>query len=245
MNRLLLFLSVILFSVSAWAQEVELQGRVVDAKTGETLPYVSIYVGEGKGTLSNDDGEFKLTADANDMLKFSCIGYEKVSFKANELPSVINMLKQVIANLKQDYKKQGKMARKYFFRTMTETEEGTYIADAFMMAYSVVNIHSAMMISGLQGRDTVENGSTMNFNSSNIHKLLEVAPKTYGSQFWNNVLKPFSSYSTLHKYYDTRIQQIQGEDGKNLYRIDFMLKKNYKYGKIIITVYSHKEVSGV
>ena len=245
MNRLLLFLSVILFSVSVWAQEVELQGRVVDAKTGETLPYVSIYVGEGKGTLSNDDGEFKLTADANDMLKFSCIGYEKVSFKANELPSVIklkpytttlgevtiqalrnkDMLKQVIANLKQDYKKQGKMARKYFFRTMTETEEGTYIADAFMMAYSVVNIHSAMMISGLQGRDTVENGSTMNFNSSNIHKLLEVAPKTYGSQFWNNVLKPFSSYSTLHKYYDTRIQQIQGEDGKNLYRIDFMLKK--------------------
>ncbi len=26
---------------------------------------------------------------------------------------------------------------------------------------------------------------------------------------------------------------------------DFVLKKNYKYGKIIITVYSHKEVSGI
>ena len=91
MRGVLLFFSVLMVSVSAWAQEVELQGRVVDAKTGETLPYVSIYVGEGKGTLSNDDGEFKLTADANDMLKFSCIGYEKVTYKANELPSVIKL----------------------------------------------------------------------------------------------------------------------------------------------------------
>ena len=45
MRGVLLFFSVLMVSVSAWAQEVELQGRVVDAKTGETLPYVSIYAG--------------------------------------------------------------------------------------------------------------------------------------------------------------------------------------------------------
>ena len=91
MRTVLFFFTILLFSVSAWAQEVEVQGRVVDAKTGEALPYVSIYAGEGKGTLSNNDGAFKLTADANDMLKFSCVGYEKISFKANELPPVIKL----------------------------------------------------------------------------------------------------------------------------------------------------------
>ena len=246
MRTVLFFFTILLFSVSAWAQEMVVQGRVVDAKTGETLPYVSIYVGEGKGTLSNNDGAFKLTADANDMLKFSCVGYEKISFKANELPPVIklkpytttlgevtiqalrneDMLKLVIANLKQDYKKQGKMARKYFFRTLTEKEEGTYIAEAFMMARSVVNIRSAMMISGLQNQDTEDNENTLNFSFSNIHKLLEVAPMTYNSRFWYDVLKPLESFSTLRKYYETHIQQIQGEDGKNLYRIEFSLKEN-------------------
>ena len=246
MRTVLFFFTILLFSVSAWAQEVVVQGRVVDAKTGEALPYISIYAGEGKGTLSNNDGAFKLTADANDMLKFSCVGYEKISFKANELPPVIklkpytttlgevtiqalrneDMLKLVIANLKQDYKKQGKMARKYFFRTLTEKEEGTYLAEAFMMARSVVNIRSAMMISGLQNQDTEDNENTLNFSFSNIHKLLEVAPMTYNSRFWYNVLKPLESYSTLRKYYETHIQQIQGEDGKNLYRIEFSLKEN-------------------
>jgi len=245
MRTVLFFFTILLFSVSAWAQEVVVQGRVVDAKTGEALPYVSIYAGEGKGTLSNNDGAFKLTADANDLLRFSCIGYEKMTAKATELPSVIrlkpyttvlgevtihalrneDMLKLVIANLKQDYKKQGKMARKYFFRTMTETDEGSYMAEAFVMAHSVVNIRSAMMISGLQNRDTEDNGKTLDFNFSNIHKLLEVAPMTNNSQFWSKVLKPLQSYSTLRKYYETHIQQIQGEDGKNLYRIDFSLKK--------------------
>ncbi|MBR6170206.1 MAG: carboxypeptidase-like regulatory domain-containing protein [Bacteroidaceae bacterium] len=246
MRRIQLFLSFVLLSVSIWAQELMVQGRVVDAKTGEALPYVSIYVSEGKGTLSNNNGEFKLTADANDILKFSCIGYEKISFKANELPPVIrlkpyttilgevtiqalrneDMLKLVIANLKQDYKKQGKMARKYFFRTLTEKDEGTYIAEAFMMARSVVNIRSAMMISGLQNQDTEDNENALNFSFSNIHKLLEVAPMTYNSRFWYDVLKPLESFSTLRKYYETHIQQIQGEDGKNLYRIEFSLKEN-------------------
>ena len=91
MRTVLFFFTILLFSVSAWAQDVVVQGRVVDAKTGEALPYVSIYAGEGKGTLSNNDGAFKLTADANDLLRFSCIGYEKMTAKATELPSVYRL----------------------------------------------------------------------------------------------------------------------------------------------------------
>lgn len=245
MRNILLFLFILL-SVSTWAQEMVIQGRVVDAETGEALPYVSIYAGDGKGTLSNNDGDFKINVDDSDTLSFCCIGYNKQVISANLMTGIIrlkpytyfmkevtvrpenyeNMLKIVINNLKQDYKKHAKMARKYFFRTTTEMNEGTYIAEAFMMAHSVVNIRSAMITSGLQGKDREGQGGTLNLNSSNIHRLIEVAPMTYGSQFWQNALEPLSSYSTLRKYYDTRIQQIQGDDGKALYQIDFSLKKS-------------------
>ena len=61
---------------------------------------------------------------------------------------------------------------------------------------------------------------------SNINKLFEVAPMTYDSYFWSPSIKPLSDMSNLHKYYDTQIQQLHGEDGKTLYKIDFTLKKN-------------------
>ena len=48
-----------LFPMAGMAQE-PLQGRVVDAETGEALPYVSIFTDGGKGTLTNAEGDFKL-----------------------------------------------------------------------------------------------------------------------------------------------------------------------------------------
>jgi hypothetical protein len=251
MYRVLPFFFVLLLSVSIWAQEVVVQGRVVDAKTGEALPYVSIYAGEGRGTLSNEDGDFKLTVQEGDMLKFSYIGYDKRTITATELPSVVklkpytttlgevtiqvlrnqdNMLKRVIRNLEQDYKNRGKWARRYFFRTLTEMYGGAYITEAFMTARTVVNLRSVFITSGLQGSDTEGDGGNLDMAYNNIHQLVEVAPMTYESYSWASAIKPLSDLHTLHKYYDILIQQMQGEDGKQLYRIEFTWKKNLPAG---------------
>ena len=250
MHKIILLLSVIMASVSTWAQEVTVHGRVVDADTGEALPYVSIYVGDGKGTLSNTDGEFKLTLEKGDRLVFSCIGYNRQTFSASALPQVIRMkpyfnslnevsirvlsnkritdkiLKHTIRNLNNDYQNRNKLAGRYFCRTLTEMNGNSFITEAFMVAYSVVNLRSVMITSGLQGRDTEGNGGTIDMVYSNINKLFEVAPMTYDSYFWSPSIKPLSDMSNLHKYYDTQIQQLHGEDGKTLYKIDFTLKKN-------------------
>ena len=91
MRNILLILSAILFSASAWTQELTLQGRVVDAQTGEVLPYATVYVSEGRGALTNADGEFILLVSSQDMLTFSHVGYEKLHIKASELPQVIKL----------------------------------------------------------------------------------------------------------------------------------------------------------
>ena len=246
MRNILLFFSVLLFSVSAWAQELTLQGRVVDDKTGEALPYVSFYIGEGKGTLSNADGEFKLKVDEGGTVVISCVGYDKQTIAANAMPETIRLkpyttalrevtvqamdnnkkiLKRIIKNLKQDYKSQGQMTHKYFFRTLTEKENGTFIAEAFMTAYSVVNIRSARIISGLQGSSADDHDEKLNFKFSNSNKLIEVGPNTFKSTFWSGDIKPLSSYYTLRHYYDVSMQYIHGEDGKGLYKIVFSWKK--------------------
>ena len=246
MRTLLIFFSALLLPLSAWAQEVVLQGRVVDAKTGERLPYVSIYAGEGKGTLTNDDGEFKLEVQEGDVLKFSCIGYDKQTIIANQLPSTIRLkpyttqlgevtiqimhskrvLKRAIKNLKEDYKKHGKMGRTYFYRTMTEMEKGTFIAEAFMKARSVGNLRSATIMSGLQGRLTDEDEEVIKFDRTDVHRLSEVGPATHDSRFWQSAIKPLSNYSTLRKHYDITMQHMHGEDGKSLYKIDLAWKEH-------------------
>jgi cell shape-determining protein MreD len=62
LKQLILFLSVVLFSVFASAQNGFIRGTVYDAKTGETLPGVTIFiVGSTTGTLTDFDGKFNLT----------------------------------------------------------------------------------------------------------------------------------------------------------------------------------------
>ena len=236
-----------LFPMSGTAQE-PLQGRVVDAETGEPLPYVSIFAGEGRRTLTNAEGDFKLEAEEGDALTFSCVGYKKARISAGKLPTVVRLkpyttvmqevtvqakpydevLKQMIENLKQDYRWHGDWVRKYFFRTMMEKAEGTYIAEAFVRAYSVLNLREVEIISGLQGYDKDADKGKLGVNASNVHRLIEVGPLTAKSSFWSSAQKPLQHYSYLREYYDTQFRHLQDDEGNLIYRIDFSLKEKYK-----------------
>ncbi|MBO4551185.1 MAG: carboxypeptidase-like regulatory domain-containing protein [Bacteroidaceae bacterium] len=237
----------LLWTAQSFGQEVKLQGRVVDAETGEALPYVNIFVAEGNGTLTNIDGEFQFQATEEDVLTFSFIGYGKQRIKADKVPNIVrlkpyttllqevtvlpideqNVLKTIIERLKKDYKESGKWTRKYFFRALIEENTVNYIAEAFMDAFSVVNIRSAEIISGLQGYDRDAGKGKLILNSSNIHKLIEVGPMTVKSNLWSGVTKPLQHFSFTKEYYDTKFQNLYGEDGDLLYRIEFSLKKKH------------------
>lgn len=244
--RNILFFFLILFSVSTLAEELALQGRVVDAETGQALPYVHISASEGKATLTNVEGEFQLQADEKDVLTFSFVGYNKLSIKAGNVSKVVRLkpyttlmkevtvlplekddiLKRVIDNLKQDYREAKHWTRKYFFRALIEENTVSFIAEAFMNANSVMNVRSAEIISGLQGYDKESGKKPMFIHGSNIHQLVEVAPRTNNSTLWKPLVKPLSHYETLKDFYKTKMQTLYDEEGQVLLRFDFTWNEN-------------------
>ena len=246
MRIFLLFAFSFFLPLFAFCEELTLHGRVVDAETGEPLPYVNIRVGNGIGTLTNIEGSFKLLTEEKDVLSFSFVGYERLSLKADQMPDVIRLkpytvkmkevtvlpldkediLKRVIENLRSDYKTGSKWTRKYFFRALMEQDSVSYIAEAFMEAFSVMNVRSAQIISGLQGYDKESGKKPMFIHASNIHQLIEVAPRTNNSSFWKPLVKPLSHYETLKGFYKVKMQTLYGEEGQALLRFDFTWSKD-------------------
>ncbi len=57
--------------------EVQISGRISDGDTGEPLPGVSVLVkGTTQGTITDTDGNYKITVDESAVLVFSFVGYK-------------------------------------------------------------------------------------------------------------------------------------------------------------------------
>ncbi len=89
MRRLISVTIWICFSVMAESQNIHVQGIVLDSKTREPLPGVSILIFQSANTtggISNSEGKFSLNhADQYDSVKFSAIGYHSLLLKPDHL----------------------------------------------------------------------------------------------------------------------------------------------------------------
>ncbi len=60
----------------------EVRSRLVDAKTGEGIPYASIIYGEEKGVISNEEGRFRIVfgprEEVYDSIRIESMGYEQL-----------------------------------------------------------------------------------------------------------------------------------------------------------------------
>ena len=248
MRRTLFSILFLLLSVSVWGQELTLQGRVIDAETGEPLPYASIYVDAGRGTLTNTEGDFRLTVSGQNILLVSYVGYEKQRVKASEVSGTIrlmpfkqqlkevvvvpidkwNILKQVIRNLKKDYSSHKADRQGYFMRTLMRNSADSYLIESLMGANSAVNLRDEETFSGIYGKNAVGDSSRMGLDFTNIQHMTEIAPHTISCSYWREAIKPLGSVATAKKYYDVEVETLFGGEGEKLYRIHFQWKKSSK-----------------
>ena len=236
----LLSLLFLLSSLYIQAQQKQLNGRVVDAETGDPLPYVTIYLGPGRGTLTNEEGEYMVKVEANDSVSFSCIGYEKLLLPVSGVQFLTKMkaipihlkeltvqaipyedvIKKTIKNVKSSYKRGKKNISPYFWRSSISNGKETELVEAFLKARSAVNLRFVELLSGIKGTDAEGNKSNLNILRTNMPMLMTTGPITFEDR-WQYVLKPLKSIKDVRKYYQVEGCLLTGEKGEKLYKLDF------------------------
>lgn len=244
-----LFILLLISSLAAHAQ-VEWRGRVVDAQTGEELPYVSIYASSEHRTLSNAEGNFVIQAMPDDVLRFSCVGYAKRFVKASNLDGdvrlnplavdlqevtvnpidVEDILEDIIKQLKKDSRRGKKATSQFFSRILFSDYNGRELMEAFMSAKPAVHLHDFTMISGKKV-DTDYNLGKKKTKSTNVHRLLEVGPLTLSSSLWARVKKPLDDVKTLRTHYEIEASPLVGDEGERIYKIEFRPTQQYAYNQ--------------
>ncbi|MEO5983973.1 MAG: TonB-dependent receptor [Ferruginibacter sp.] len=83
-NRLFLIVPFLIIQLHSFAQQSSLTGKITDAATGAALDGVSIRIkSSGTGITTGSDGSFTISANANDVLEITSIGYQPLSIKIN------------------------------------------------------------------------------------------------------------------------------------------------------------------
>ena len=93
MKHILLILFFVTISHLSFSQKGEIKGTIKDAATGETIIGATILIAEGKGTVTDIDGNFSIKADSGQYtLSISYVGYEpqKLKIKVGNKPVVFN-----------------------------------------------------------------------------------------------------------------------------------------------------------
>lgn len=241
--RLAVTLLLAMLSALSWAQELTVRGRVVDAETGEPLPYAAIYCAGGRGAMTNTDGDFRLSVSAGDVLTFSFVGFEKQHLAAIDVPMVVRLVpftkdlsevtiysvneldivRQVIKNLKRDFSRHKRARQGYFLRTLLRNEEDSYLIESLLTARSAVSLREEEMLSARTGLNQEGADSRLALRFANIQRVAEIGPSAFTNSYWLKAVKPLHSFSMTKKYYKTNIETLSGSEGERLYRITFSL----------------------
>ena len=100
--RILLLFVAFTFAFQAFAQEIQVSGKVSDAKDGSSLPGATVQVkGTTTGTLTDLDGKFSIKVKSGAILLFSFIGYDPQEVTITSQLAVNVSLQQSSTTLEQ------------------------------------------------------------------------------------------------------------------------------------------------
>lgn len=168
--RLLSFLGIMLLFplvVSGQEEPLTVEAVVVDAETGETLPFASVTVVGGRrlSTITNAEGSFRITVEEGERLQFTYAGYKAVTLTPKSLgrkvklqPSTLMVrevnvralpLKEIRKETVRQQKKYRKKTADYFYRQTAFADSTCYeYVEAFLSGHSAVAVNDLKLNSG-------------------------------------------------------------------------------------------------
>ncbi len=246
-NNLLLILAVLNSAISTFAQQTY-TARVVDAASNEPLPFAKVYVGEGRGAVTNYQGVFSIKVAPDETLKISYIGYSSVYIMAADLPQTVQLkatehqlhevavtpiqplLVRASKKLYSEYKKHRKVPSTFFLRirddffldSATWAGHKAQMTEAFIQGQSAVNLRQPVALTGYRS------GWVPKHLYGSGYQWIQLGVMMHGEEVKlinrNNIITPLhrrASKKFYEKYYHITYTSVKDENGRNLWRINF------------------------
>lgn len=99
MKKVFLMLYSMLIVTSAFAQKVNVSGRVLDDLESPLIGVTIVINDNGKGTITDLNGDFILTVSNGDKIKFSYVGFNSQTITVNENKSLVIKLEPTAINM--------------------------------------------------------------------------------------------------------------------------------------------------
>lgn len=211
--------------------------HVVDATNGEPLPCVCMYVTEGKGAWTNDEGNAVLEVGEGEQVKITCIGYKTLLLRKDELTSTIRLtpmargmkevsvesddllLEALAKKLRKDCNAHLDYRVPFFSRITMQAQNNSEMVECFMEAGSAVGIRLLKLYSGLYYRISPQGVSESTLETTDVHNIFYLGPTTENDEFWKGYEGPLHqgvSSGWLKRNYLLSSEIFADESGESL-----------------------------
>lgn len=232
---------------------IHIVSRVVDSRTGEYLPFASVYINGHNSTITNAEGEFVIDADSTDMLRFSYVGYLTAYVPAKSIGNVVKLktqgkmldevvvfgtdyiIQKVMERQKKEYKNHKRKKSNFFYRQVGYTDrQCNSFLEAFFSARVAYQLSDLSLVTGRY----VAVASLRTINPANFFTFAEVP--IFSSE--KNI--PLSNQLVpLHRGYD-RAYKTDKEvisDGERKIYVLYFVPRNSKRWAITCRIYVDAE----
>lgn len=245
MKRNLIIILFLLLNLANVCAQSTFTARVVDATTGDPLPMASVYVSSSHSTITNQEGDFSIQAQPEDVLRITYVGYNAKNVKASELGrkvalkpyvrmlqevtvtpiDVVGLLKKLVKKLKMEYAQFRFEQSNYFYRQVS-SNDATYneLIEAFFRSQSDIALRNFMLTTGRYGN--IESGDTLKpfYKFRNYYTTSCIAPMLPDPGIWRDLYTPLPYKWTKHYYddlYNLSYAILQGDDDSKIIVVQF------------------------
>ena len=243
-KKLFLVCASLLFSIATIAQD---KYHVVDAETGEALDGACMYVTDGRGAWTNENGDAELKIEDNEQVKISYIGYKTLVLKKAELEATIRLtplskdmrevsvetdealLERVAKKLNKETNANRSHRVPFFSRITLQTDDGNEMIESFLEAGSAGIINLLRLYNGLYYNISASGHGTSNLRRTNLHHIFCLGPNTENDKFWKGYVGPLHggvSAGWLKRNYQLSSEIFTNDEGEGLRCITMTPKKD-------------------
>lgn len=229
------WLTLLLLTACAVSHAQEhIVARVVDAHTGKSLPFASVYVSGSNSTITNVEGDFSIDVAPTDTIRFTYVGYKTVFFEAKSLGKTVPMqtddlslnevtvlgtdliMHNVVEKLKKEYKMHKKVQSNFFYRQLAFCNDRcNAFLESFFSGRSAIQLRELSLVTGRY----VSLASSLTANPLNFFTFAQQPVFSPSKSFSKNEQK-VPIYSRYDKSFKINSQAVSDGE-RTVYRLDF------------------------